>query len=161
VHRWAHYLFGLLLICIFVFNFTVMPFADFIGRRDRGSSSDFGWTEVAEHMRAAIARQPADLIAGTRYSTTSQLGFVLGTPDVVKLSPEHSQYDFWQGDGSQYAGKSALILGDEPDGVDGAERLAWLQQHFQSLTTIDEWQTVRLGHPLYTWRIFRGEGYIP
>ena len=161
LHRWAHYIVGLLLILTFVFNFTWMPFADFVGRRDRGSASDFGWTEIGEHMRAAIAAQPADLVGATRYSTTSQLGFVLGTTDVVKLSAEHSQYDFWQGDGSQYAGKSALILGDEPDGLGGGERLAWLQQHFTTLTTIDEWKTVRMGHPIYTWRIFRGEGYIP
>jgi len=162
VHRWAHYLFGLLLGGIFVFNFTTMPFADAVGRRDRGSSSNYDWPVIGEHMRAAMARTPADLVGATRYSTTSQLGFVLGTTEVVKLSPEHSQYDYWQGDGRQYAGKSALILGDEPDGdADAGLRLAWLQQHFASLSTIDEFTVERGGKQIYIWRIFRGEGYIP
>jgi len=162
VHRWAHYLFGLLLGGIVVFNFTTMPFADAVGRRDRGSSSNYDWPVIGEHMRAAIARTPADLVGATRYSTTSQLGFVLGTTEVVKLSPEHSQYDYWQGDGRQYAGKSALILGDEPDGdADAGLRLAWLQQHFASLSTIDEFTVERGGKQIYIWRIFRGEGYIP
>ena len=161
-HRAAHYLIGFLLIVTFVFNFTWMPFADFVGKRDRGSSSDFGWTEIGDHMRAAIAKQPADLIAATRYSTTSQLGFALGTADAVKLSPEHSQYDFWQGDGHQFAGKSALILSDEPDGdAIAGPRLDWLKAHFTTLTKVDEFDTVRMGHIIYTWRILRGEGYIP
>lgn len=162
VHRWSHCLFGLLLGGIFVFNFTTMPFADAVGRRDRGSSSNYDWTIVGEHMRAAMAKSPADLIAATRYSTTSQLGFVLGTTNVVKLSNEHSQYDYWQGDGTQYAGKSALILGDEPDGgADAGPRYEWLKAHFKTFATIDEFTVMRWGKPIYIWRIFRGEGFIP
>jgi 4-amino-4-deoxy-L-arabinose transferase-like glycosyltransferase len=153
--RWAHFIFGLLLAVLIVVNFSVIPVGELVGIRDRGSSSDYNWTAIGEHMRAAQEKTPADLIAATRYSTTAQLGFVLGTPDTVKLSPEHSQYDYWQNEAG-YAGKSALILTDEPD---GAPRIVWLQQHFATLTQVDSFDTVLLGRTLYTWRIFRGEGF--
>ncbi len=146
VLRWAHYLFGLLFAVLIVVNFSVIPVGELLGIRDRGSSSDYNWTAIGEHMRAAEEKTPADLIAATRYSTTAQLGFALGTPDTVKLSPEHSQYDYWQ-DEADYAGKSALILTDEQDG-DGT--FTWLRQHFASLTQIDSIDTMMLGpHALH------------
>ena len=108
-------------------------------------------------MRAVEAKAPADLVAATRYSTTSQLGFALGTTEAVKISPEHSQYDYWQDDTS-YAGKSALILVDE---ADKSPVLLYLKAHFANLKQVDAFNIDRFGKTLYRWRIFRGEGYTP
>jgi len=153
--RWAHYLFGLLLAVLIVVNFSIIPVGELVGIRDRGSSSDFNWTTIGEHMRAAEQKTPADLIAATRYSTTAQLGFALGTADTVKLSQEHSQYSYWQNE-ADYVGKSALILTDEQD---GDVTFTWLRAHFASLTQVDSFDTEILGRKIYTWRIFRGEGF--
>jgi hypothetical protein len=159
VGKWlgrASYLFGLLCACLAVSNFTQIPVLEMIGRLDHGSSINFGWSEIAEHVRAAEAQQPTDLIASTRYSIASQLGFALGTTDVVKLSAEHSQYDFWQ-DERAFVGKSALILtdgGDIASAIDG-----WAKARFDKLTQIDDFSIVRFGRPIYHWVLFRGENF--
>ena len=154
---WAHLLFGLLLAALVVMNFGIIPVGDALHRQDNGSSINYGWSEVADHIRAAEAIKPVDLVAATRYSTTSQLGFALGTTAAVKLSPEHSQYDYWQNE-ADFAGKSALILTDEPD--DSAV-IAFLRAHFTTLDQVDSFGISRFGIGLYSWRIWRGDGYIP
>ncbi len=155
--RWSHIVFGLVAAGLIVTNFSITPIGNAIGRRDNGSSINYGWTEIADHMRAVEAKAPADLVAATRYSTTSQLGFALGTTEAVKISPEHSQYDYWQDDTS-YAGKSALILVDE---ADKSPVLLYLKAHFANLKQVDAFNIDRFGKTLYRWRIFRGEGYTP
>jgi hypothetical protein len=159
--RWlgrVHYVFGLICAGLIVANFSVTPVAPaLIGLIDRGSSINFGWSEIAGHVRLAEANTPTDMIAGTRYSTTSQLGFALGIADAVKLSPEHSQYDYWQAN-LPLAGKSAIILADE---ADGSAAVQWLRAHFATLTEIDSFDIVRFGKPIYHWRLFRGETLAP
>ena len=138
-------------------NFSIVPIGTMVQRQDNGSAINYDWPLIADHVRAAQAATPADFVASTRYSTTSQLGFVLGTADAVKLSDEHSQYDYWQ-DLTSYAGKSAIILVDDPD---GSPSLAYLAQHFGTLTQIDAITVSRFGRYLYGWRIFRGVSFKP
>jgi hypothetical protein len=154
---WAHLLFGLLLAGLVVMNFGIIPVGDTLHRQDNGSSINYGWAEIADHIRAAEATKPVDLVAATRYSTTSQLGFALVTTAAVKLSPEHSQYDYWQNE-ADFVGKSALILTDEPD---ESAVIAFLRAHFTTLTQVDAFSISRFGIGLYSWRIWRGDGYIP
>ena len=155
--RWAHIAFGLAVASLVVCDLAVVPPGPLLGHEDRGSSINFGWGEIADHVRAAAARQPVDLYAATRYSTASQLGFALGTADAVKLSPEHSQYDYWQVE-ENLSGKSALILTDEPD---GSPQIEWLKAHFADLNQADAFSISRFGAPIYSWRIFHGDGYRP
>ena len=108
-------------------------------------------------MTAQRAAHPETLLAATRYSTTAQLGFALGTADVVKLSPEHSQWDYWQ-EGRDFTGTSALILADEPD---GSPTIEFLRTHFETLDVVDSFTVDHLGKPLYDWRIFLGTGWTP
>jgi 4-amino-4-deoxy-L-arabinose transferase-like glycosyltransferase len=161
VGKWLgrlHYAFGLLCAGLIVANFTLTPVAPaLIGLSDRGSSINFGWNEVAGHIRLAEANTPTDMVAATRYSTTSQLGFALGIADAVKLSPEHSQYDYWQA-GLPLTGKSAIVLTDEND---GSGVITWLHGHFTTLTQVDSFDIVRFGKPIYNWRLFRGEDFKP
>lgn len=154
--RWAHIAFGLVAAVLIVVNFTVVPLGSLLtGRIEGGSAINYGWTDVVDHVKAAEAAAPTDMVAATRYSTTSQLGFALGITDAVKLSPEHSEYDYWQA-GLPLAGKSALILVDEPD---RSPVLAWLRDHFASLTQIDAFAVTRYGRTIYRWRLFRGDDY--
>jgi hypothetical protein len=118
---------------------------------------NYDWSLIADHFRAAQAAHPTDMIGSTRLTNTSQLGFALHTIDVVKLSEEHSQYDYWQTPAA-WAGKSALILLDEGD---QSREFVWLQQHFTTLTVVDEFPIVRFGVEVYSWRIFVGEGFKP
>ena len=155
--RWGHFTFGLIVAAAVTFNFAAAPVVTLFGRTDRGSSINYGWGEVAAHVEAAAAASPADLIAATRYSTTSQLGFALETSAVVKLSPEHSQYDYWQAEGA-LAGKSALILVDEPD---TSPVIAYLTAHFATLSQVDAFPIIRGGQTIYDWRILRAEGFVP
>jgi hypothetical protein len=155
--RWAHLVFGLAVAGLVVCDLAVVPPGPLFGHEDRGSSINFGWGEIGGHVRAAAAANPVDLYAATRYSTTAQLAFALGTANAVKLSAEHSQYDYWQVD-ADLAGKSALILTDEPD---GAPQIEWLKAHFATLTEVDAFSISRFGTPIYNWRIFRGEGLQP
>lgn len=155
--RWAHLALGLAIAGLVVCDLAVVPPGPLFGHDDRGSSINFGWSEIAGHIRAAAARQAVDLYAATRYSTTAQLGFALGITNAVKLSAEHSQYDYWQVD-ADLAGKSALILTDEPD---GSPQIEWLKSHFVGLSQADAFSINRFGTPIYDWRIFRGDSYRP
>ena len=155
--RLGHYAFGLFCAALIVCNFAVTPVGPLVGIRDPGSSINYGWGEIADHVRAAEAKAPTDLVAATRYSTTSQLGFALGISNAAKLSPEHSQYDYWQAD-APLAGKSALILIDEKD---NSPVLTFLTEHFGSFTEVDRFTITRFGRDLYKWRLFRGEDWRP
>ena len=55
-------------------------------------------------------------------------------------------------------GKSALVLTDEPD---GSAQIEWLKGHFTTLQQVDAFSITRYGVPLYSWRIFYGEGLTP
>ena len=154
--RWlriGHIAYGFVICAAALWNFAGLPFSSY----DRISAVNYGWTTIAEHSRAAEAANPTDMIGSTRLATTSQLGFALHTADVVKLSIDHSQYDYWQHP-ENWAGKSALVLVDQ--GASPAE-LSWLQQHFATLDVVDQFEISALGHPIYRWRIFRAGGFKP
>jgi hypothetical protein len=155
--RWVHFIFGLACAAALVFTFTTLPLGIVLGGSDNGTAINYGWDEIAGHVRLAEAGNPTDMIGATRYSTTSQLGFALGIADAVKLSPEHSQYDYWQAS-LPLAGKSAMILVDEPD---GSPEFAWLKAHFTGLAQVDSFDITRSGKKLYSWRLFRGDEFTP
>jgi hypothetical protein len=154
---WSHLAYGLAAAALVVCNFSVAPIGSILNFRDDGTSINFDWDVVAKRVLAAESKAPTDLIGATRYSTTSQLGFKLGTTAVVKLSPEHSQYDYWP-ETMPLAGQSATILVDEGDqsGV-----IRYLRRHFETLDQVDSFSIRRMGRPIYRWRILRGDNWIP
>ena len=158
VQFWLHSIFGLVCAAALVSNFAVIPLAPLFNYPDRGTSINVDWATVAYHMRAAQQAYPTDLIAGTRYSTTSQIGFAMHTPNAVPIAVEPLlEYGYWF-DPATIAGKSALILTDEPD---GSPVIVNIQSHFAKATMIDAFNIVRFGRTIYSWRIFRGEDYHP
>ena len=157
-NRWLralHYLYGLFWAALLFVNFTIAPIVSFAGMKDYGTALNYDWHLVAERMQEEQATHPGALVGATRYSTTAQLGFALRTVDVVKLSPEHSQWDYWQA-GRDLGGASALILVDEPD---ESATLHFLRAHFTALETIDSFPVERLGQAIYSWRIMYGTGW--
>lgn len=159
-NRWlrsAHLVYGLIWAVVIVFNYSVTPMAVLLNTQDNGASINYDWRIIANRVRAATAEVPTDLVAATRYSTTSQLGFALGTTAAVKLSREHSQYDYWQ-EGMTFAGKSATILVDE---ADNSAVIRYLRKHFEKLDEVDRFSIRRMGRVIYRWRILRGENWIP
>ncbi len=155
--RLLHYGYGLLWVVAMLINTTVVPLATLVDKRDLGWALNYDFDIVAERMRKQAADRPDVLMAATLYSTTAQLGFALGTTDVVKLSPEHSQWDYWQ-EGRDFTGRSALILANEPD---NSRTIKFLRAHFDTLEVVDSFKIRRIGKPIYTWRIFLGENWKP
>lgn len=152
---WSHLVFGTLFSALVIFNFSVIPIAPFFGIGDGASSINFGWDQVADEMRAARAAHPVDFLAGTRYSTSSQLAFALADPTVTAVSVDHDQYDYWFNP-ADYLGKDALILTDEPDQSAAFE---YLRAHFERLSVLAPIQIDRFGRHVYSWRIVLGERY--
>jgi 4-amino-4-deoxy-L-arabinose transferase-like glycosyltransferase len=155
--RALHLAFGMAAIAALTVNFAVVPIAQLAGAQDNATAINYGWSEVADHLRAAEAVSPTDTIGSTRFSTTSQVGFALGIADPVRYLPDLSQYSIWQ-EGLPLAGKSALILVDDHD---GDKLAAELSAHFATLAEFDRFNITRFGKPTYAWRIYRGDGYRP
>lgn len=156
VQFWAHLIFGLIIAAVLTANFAVLPITALFGKPDGGTAINYGWDEVASHMRAAEAVQPADLVAATRFSTTSQLGFALATANVVPIAVEPTlEWQFWV-DPKALVGKSALILTDESD---ASSVIANLHARFDNVAVVDDFKIVRFGKSIYRWRIFRGDNY--
>lgn len=159
-NRWLrilHYAQGLLWAGLIACNFSVMPIASMLGQRDQGTALNYHWDVVADRMRAQAVAHPEALLAATRYSTTSQLGFALHTTDVVKVSPEHSQWDYWQAE-RDFSGNTILILADEPD---RDATIAYLREHFAKLDIVDNFDIEQFGRPIYRWRILLGTDWLP
>lgn len=153
--RWLHLIYGFVAAIVVMVHLTIIPTSFILGTKEFGTAINYDWHVVAEHMRVEAAEHPDAILGATRYSTTSQLGIALGTTDVVKLSPEFSQWDFWQ-EGRDFTGRSALVLTDEPD---NHERIKFLRDHFETLTVVDSFSIERLGRAIYPWRIMLGEGW--
>jgi hypothetical protein len=153
--RWAHIAYGLLVAGFLVFAFAIFPNTSFLGIRNGFIGVNYGWSEIAGHMRAAEAQYPGDRIAGLYLDPVSQLAFALGTTDVVDLRDEQSEFSFWQR-GETFAGQSMLIL---LTAAEAAGQRDWLAAHFTRVTQLDDFAITRFGQPVAHWQILRGEGF--
>lgn len=156
--RSLHLLYGLIWAVALVVNFTVAPVQQIaLGKPDSASGMNFGWPTIVQHLEAAQTEHPADLVGAPRYPVAAQIGFALHRPDAISFNHELSQYLVWK-QAMDLEGKSALVLVGEPD----AKRyLPALKERFASLDEIDHFTVNSHGYYIYTWRIYRGEGYSP
>ncbi len=154
---WLHTAFGLLAAGLIVFNFSIAPIAPLTGGRDGGSAVNFGWETVAERVAAQLALHPDAELAGTRYSIASQIGFALRLGSITALSREQDQFDYWF-DADARRGTDYLILADDND--DAAQR-AYLEQHFDVLTTLETIPVRRFGVEIFSFHLLLGKGYRP
>ena len=160
-NRWLralHLLYGLVFAAGLVLNFTVAPVQVLAtGRLDPASGMNFGWPTIARHLEAALAAHPADLVGAPRYPVAAQVGFALHRPDAISFNRELSQYLYWK-QAADLEGKSGLVLVGEPD---MKRYMPALKQRFARLEEVDRFTVTGFGHDIYTWRLYRGEGYSP
>jgi 4-amino-4-deoxy-L-arabinose transferase-like glycosyltransferase len=156
--RGIHLLYGLVFAIAIVVNFTVAPMQLLVtGRQDPASGMNFGWPEITQHLIAAQQEHPADLIGAPRYPVAAQVGFALHRLDAISFNRELSQYLYWKA-GENLEGRSGLVLIGEPD---IKRYMPALKERFASLEEVDRFTIRNFGYEIYTWRIYRGEGYAP
>ena len=156
--RSLHLLYGVVFAVAIVVNFTVAPVQVLAtGKIDPASGMNFGWTEITQHLEAALQEHPSDLVGAPRYPVAAQVGFALQRLDAISFNREGSQFALWK-EGMALEGKSALVLIGEPD---LKRYMPALKERFASLEEVDRFTIRAAGHDVYTWRIYRGEGYSP
>jgi 4-amino-4-deoxy-L-arabinose transferase-like glycosyltransferase len=158
VALWLHLGFGIVCAALMVVNFSILPLAAFHGGKDPGTGINFGWTEIARHMRAVGLAHPGDLLAASGYPIAAPLSVALGE-DVADLSPLPSQYDYWA-PRSSFAGQSALVLTGEGESDQAAE-LKYIRSHFATFAPVETFAVTRYGRVVYTWHIYRGVNWTP
>ncbi len=149
-----HVAYGLLLITVAMLNYTVTPIK-LLGFGDTGAAAAHGWIELAERVEAQQAAHPEAFLAATRYTYSSQIGFVLHNPNVIALNDVPSQTDDWWNPDA-YAARDALIIGDR------VFKPAALADRFVSLERL-ETVNVRdmFGTRIWRFEIWLGKGYKP
>jgi MFS family permease len=157
IQLWLHLIIGLLVAAAIVFNFAVAPISPLLGGKDGGSAVNFGWDIVPPRIEARLTEHPGALLAATRYSIATQLGFALERRDVVALSVERDQFDYWfYKEGLME--KDFLILADDND---TPEEVAYLGETFERLTELETIPVARFGVTVFNFRILLAEGYRP
>lgn len=157
IQFWLHAVLGFLAAGVIIFNFAIAPIAPLAGGTDGGSAVNFGWDIIPARVEARLAEHPDARLAGTRYSIATQLGFALKRPDVVALSVELDQFDYWFEKEAQM-GRNFIILADDND---IPEEAAYLAERFERVTELETIPVERLGVTVFHFRILLAEGYRP
>jgi hypothetical protein len=155
--RWTlvgHSAFGILIAATITFNYAVVPIANLTGGSDWESEVLYGWDETAEAARAIIREHPGTIVGATRYTLASQLGFALGTADVVSLSKRADQFKFWF-DPQASRGREAIILADASNPID------YVRTQFANVTSVRILPVYRFGILLNTFTIYDCKDYRP
>ena len=125
----GHSVFGLMMAALITFNGSVAPLASLVGRSDWESSVIYGWDDVAAAAKEALKEHPDALIGATRYTLASQLGFALGSADVVSFSTRVDQFKLWF-DPQAHSGRNAIVMADASNPID------YVKTQFGSVTVI-------------------------
>ena len=150
-----HALYGIALSTLFVVSFTVVPVGVLVGGRPFYETEHaFGWPELGKAVLDAKTRHGATFLATNRYQTASQLAFELDNPEVVALSSRRDAFDDWF-DPATRAGTDAIVL------VNGRDDIETYKRHFSSLSEVGTYTAAPLGHPVLTYTLYLGEGFIP
>lgn len=157
IQLWLHLIVGLLAAAAIVFNFAIAPISPLFGGKDGGSAVNFGWDIVPARVKAQLAQHPGARLAGTRYSNATQVGFALQRPDVVALSFERDQFDYWFYPEAQMD-KDFIILADDND---SAPEASYLAENFETVTELETIPVVRFGVTVFNFRILLGKGFRP
>lgn len=155
IQFWLHAVLGLAAAALIVFNFAIAPISPLLGGKDGGSAVNFGWDIVPARIEARLAEHPGARLAGTRYSIATQLGFALRRPDVVALSVERDQFDYWFYKEAEM-GRDFIILADDND---TPEETAYLAERFERVTELETIPVERFGVVVFNFRILLAEGY--
>ncbi|MFT6657769.1 ArnT family glycosyltransferase [Maritalea sp.] len=150
----AHIWFGILVITLVCFNYTVVPIASLLGQRDIEAGTVYGWDEIANFVAEAEKVQQPTFIAATRFQSASQLSFAMQRTNISAIEVRPSQFDIWE-DRDTNAGGTGLILQDEFGDLGETKR------RFESVEKIDEFTVQRFGYPLLKYELYLGTNYKP
>jgi 4-amino-4-deoxy-L-arabinose transferase-like glycosyltransferase len=136
-------------------NYAVVPLTDVQGWRDEATGWSYGWSATAAAVEAARADHAVGFIAAPDYTTASLLGFALRDRDVVSLSPNRDEYDYWF-DPEAHTGQDAILFDDDWRPMSGA-----ITAQFKSVTPIATLPVVVFGRQIDTHRIYLATGFTP
>ena len=154
---WGHIVFSVLLSVFYVYSSSVFPLLNYLDRPDPTRERYYGWEESGAPIKAAIAQYHPDFIASTKWESASVVGYALGDPDVVSISPRLSEYHYWLDKPAREAktGQNALIVLQQNWDKGIAE------SQFEKLTPIGDIPIIRQGKEMTIYEMYWGEGYKP
>ncbi|NOZ32134.1 MAG: phospholipid carrier-dependent glycosyltransferase [Alphaproteobacteria bacterium] len=147
----AHLIYSLVFIGIVYTNFALIPAATLAGTRDWSAEWSFGWTEVAERIKAAQESTGATLVAATHYGPASQIAFALQNRSVLRFGDRVDQFSFLP-DGA--VGQDVILVSDRWNRVTDKIRAL-----FDSVTLIERVPVIRFGKQVNVQRIYFAKGY--
>lgn len=151
---WAHIVLGLLAAILVTINYCVLPLAALFGVHDVETGKTYGWDQVVAATLDAETRLDADFVGTSRFKTVAQLNYHGQWREVYELSPQPSQFDYWQNLDS-LAGQSGIILHDEQANIDR------LTGRFETLKLVEEISIQRYGYEIYRYQLYFGTNYQP
>jgi 4-amino-4-deoxy-L-arabinose transferase-like glycosyltransferase len=136
-------------------NYAIMPLTDVQGWRDEATGWSYGWAPTAAAVRATRADHAVGFIAAPDYTTASLLGFALQDRDVVSLSPNRDEFDYWF-DPKAHAGEDAILFDDAWRPMNSA-----ITAQFKTVTPIATLPVMVFGRQIDTHRIYLATEYTP
>jgi hypothetical protein len=148
-------LWGVAFAVLALVNYSIMPLTDVQGWRDEATGWSYGWAPTAATVEKAKAEHPVGFIAAPDYTTASLLGFALRDREVISLSPNRDEYDYWF-DPKAHTGEDAILFDDDWRPMPGA-----IAAQFKSVTPIATLPVVVFGRQIDTHRIYLATGFAP
>ena len=154
---WGHLTLGTIIAVAYVVSSTIVPVANLLDVKDPTRERYFGWNEIAEPIKDAIATYHPDFIASSKWESASVVGFALDRSDIVAINPRPNQYHYWFDKAWREAnrGKNALIV------VQAGMEKGVIDPQFEKLTEISSFPIVRQGLKMTSYQLYWGEGYKP
>lgn len=138
-----------------VVNYAVVPLTDVRGWRDEATAWAYGWGPTAAAVASARAEHQVGFVAAPDYTTASLLGFAMRDRDVVSLSPNRDEYDYWF-DPAAHVGQDAILFSDDWRPLRGD-----ITSHFKQLLPLASLDVVVGGKRLDTHKLYLARGYDP
>lgn len=148
-------LWGVAFAVLAFINYGVVPLTDVKGWRDEATGWSYGWSSTAAAVQRAKAEHDVGFVAAPDYTTASLLGFALMDRDVISLSPNRDEYDYWF-DPKAHAGQDAILFDDDWRPMSGA-----VTAQFKSVTPIATLPVVVFGRQIDRHRIYLATGFMP
>jgi 4-amino-4-deoxy-L-arabinose transferase-like glycosyltransferase len=136
-------------------NYALVPLTDVRGWRDEATAWAYGWGPTAAAVEAARVTHKVGFVAAPDYTTASLLGFALKDRDVVSLSPNRDEYDYWF-DPAAHAGEDAILFSDDWRPLRGD-----ISGQFAQLTLLASLDVVIDGKLLDTHKLYLAMDYQP
>ena len=148
--------YGLICAILILVNFSVAPVMALIGApADQASQWSYGWDGVAPQVATLRDANGAQFIAATDYTLASALAFALRDKNVISLSSQMDEFDYWF-DPAAHRGQTAIIVADHWRPLTPAT-----SAEFQSIQLLAAVPIIRFGYRLGSESIYLGKNFDP